>query len=98
MIAGVYIASTAVWWCLFRRVKTFYVVSIPFAVYGLAFFLLGMALYVPTKAGSEWIFNVATGLYAAASASGSLFFVLNFGTEGRAAASHAFSPNYDLQS
>lgn len=83
MIAAVYIAATLFWWTLFRRVKTFYVVSIPFAVYGLAFFFLGMALYAPSKAAREWVFNVATGLYAAASASGSLFFVLNFGTEGK---------------
>jgi hypothetical protein len=27
--------------------------------------------------------NVATGLYAAASSSGSIFFALNFGDEGR---------------
>ena len=82
VIAAIYIAATLVWWLLYRRVKALYVVSLPFAVYGLAFFILGMGLYSPSKAGTEWVFNVATGLYAVASASGSLYFVLNFGTEG----------------
>jgi len=32
--------------------------------------------------GRQWARNVATGMYAIASASGSLFFALNFGDEG----------------
>jgi alpha-1,3-glucan synthase len=74
--------ATLVWWYLFRRVKALYVVSLPFALYGAAFFILGMGLYAPSTAARDWVFNVATGLYAFASASGSLYFVLNFGTEG----------------
>jgi alpha-1,3-glucan synthase len=83
VIAAIYMVATLVWWFLYRRVKAVYVVSLPFAVYGLAFFVLGMGLYAPTTAGAQWVFNVATGLYAVASASGSLYFVLNFGTEGK---------------
>lgn len=83
VIAAIYIVATVIWWCLFRRIKALYVVSLPFALYGLAFFILGMSLYAPKKEAAEWIFNTATGLYAVASASGSLYFVLNFGTEGR---------------
>ncbi len=75
--------ATVVWWCLFRRVKALYVVSLPFVFYGLAFFVLGMGLYAPNTAAMNWVFNVATGLYAVASASGSLYFALNFGTEGK---------------
>jgi alpha-1,3-glucan synthase len=71
-----------IWWYLFRRIKALYVVSIPFALYGLAFLILGMGLYAPNATATNWVFNVATGLYAAASASGSLYFALNFGTEG----------------
>ena len=83
VVAGIYIGATLLWWYLFRRVKALYVVSLPFALYGLAFFILGMGLYAPNIAATDWVFNVATGLYAVASASGSLFFVLNFGTEGK---------------
>lgn len=82
VIAAIYMAATLVWWYLYRRVQAVYVVSLPFAVYGLAFFVLGMGLYAPSMVGTHWVFNVATGLYAIASASGSLYFVLNFGTEG----------------
>ncbi|ERF68903.1 hypothetical protein EPUS_08063 [Endocarpon pusillum Z07020] len=82
VVAAIYIVATVIWWYLFRRVKALYVVSLPFAFYGLAFFVLGMGLYAPNMAATNWVFNVATGLYAVASASGSLYFVLNFGTEG----------------
>ncbi len=82
VVAAIYIAATFIWWYLFRRVKALYVVTLPFALYGLAFFILGIGLYAPKIAATNWIFNVATGLYAVASASGSLYFVLNFGTEG----------------
>jgi hypothetical protein len=49
-----------------------------------------MGLYAPNVGSTHWMFNVATGLYAIASASGSLYFVSNFGTEGKS--SHL--PNY----
>ena len=82
MVASIYLASSIVWWLLFRLVKQVYVLSVPFALYGLAFFLVGMAPYVSNLDGRGWVYNVATALYAAGSASGSLFFSLNFGTEG----------------
>lgn len=41
-----------------------------------------MGPYTAELAGRGWIYDVATALYAAASASGSLYFALNFGTEG----------------
>lgn len=83
VIAAIYIVATVMWWYLFRRLKALYVVSLPFALYGLAFFILGMGLHAPKIVATNWVFNVATGLYAVASASGSLYFVLNFGTEGK---------------
>ncbi len=72
------------WWFLYRRLKTVYVLSLPFLVYGLAFLLIGLAPLGPTVAGRGWIQNVATGLYAAASSSGSIYFAVNFGDEGGA--------------
>jgi len=54
----------------------------PFVFYGAAFFILGMSPFVNSIDGRGWIYNVATALYAVASASGSFFFSLNFGSEG----------------
>ena len=42
-IAGIYLASSVVWWLLFRRLSTVHCVSIPFIFYGLAFFLIGIS-------------------------------------------------------
>lgn len=67
--------------------KPRYVLSLPFAFYGLAFLLVGLVPFIPAHSGNgvgrDWARNVATGLYATASASGSLFFALNFGDEGK---------------
>ena len=81
-IASIYLVSSVAWWLLFRYLKSVYVLSLPFLFYGAAFFVLGMTPYGPSIYGRGWIQNVATGLYAIASASGALFFALNFGSEG----------------
>ena len=80
-IAAIYFLSSWIWWYGFRRIQAFYVLSIPFAIYALAFFVLGLGLFT-SGMGTDWVYNVASGLYAMASASGSLYFALNFGTEG----------------
>ncbi|KAK5016172.1 hypothetical protein LTR16_003523, partial [Cryomyces antarcticus] len=82
IIGGIYIATSAMWWLVFRTLKATYVLSLPFAFYGLAFFFVGMAPFLPAGGGREWMRNVATGLYATASSSGSFYFALNFGDEG----------------
>ena len=71
------------WWLLFRRLKSRWVLSLPFAFYGTAFFLIGMTPFVRDMQARGWVQNVATGFYALASSSGSLFFALNFGDEGK---------------
>jgi alpha-1,3-glucan synthase len=82
IIASIYLAASIVWWTLFRNLQSRYVIALPFVCYALAFFVLGMAPYGSSIAARGWIQNVATGLYALASGSGSLFFSLNFGSEG----------------
>ncbi|KAF2194680.1 glycosyltransferase family 5 protein [Zopfia rhizophila CBS 207.26] len=82
IIASIYLASSIIWWALFRLVQSRYVIALPFICYGLAFFILGMAPYGQSLVARGWIQNVATGIYALASGSGSLFFALNFGSEG----------------
>ncbi|KZF25449.1 glycosyltransferase family 5 protein [Xylona heveae TC161] len=84
VIASIYLATSVIWWILFRRLKSVYVLSIPFLFYGAAFFLIGMAPFVHHVAGRGWVQNVGTGMYAVASSSGSIFFALNFGDEGGA--------------
>jgi len=66
-----------------------WVLATPFAAYGLAFFLLGLAPYAYTEYARGWVQNVATGFYAMASSSGAFYFSLNFGSEGR-----SLTPNH----
>ena len=82
IIATIYLVSSIAWWLVFRLVKSIYVLSVPFVFYGLAFLLLGMSPLVHSVGGKSWMSNVASGMYATASSSGSLFFALNFGDEG----------------
>lgn len=82
VIASVYLIFSIIWWVIFRKLQSKYVLSLPFALYGLAFFLLGLAPFAHTVLGRGWIQNVATAFYAAASSSGAFFFALNFGSEG----------------
>lgn len=83
-VASIYLVTSIIWWILYRRIASVYVLSSPFAFYGLAFLLLGIAPFVQNGSTRFWIQNVATGLYATASSSGALFFSLNFGDEGGA--------------
>jgi len=83
IVGGIYMAMTCVWWGLYRKFKSLYVLSAPFAIYGLAFVFVGMAPFLGSGSGRDSMRNVATGLYTAASASGSIFFALNFGDDGK---------------
>lgn len=84
IIAGVYCAASIFWWVLFRLVQSRYILSLPWALYGLAFLLIGLGPWTAQghTRGLMQIFAACT--YSAASASGGLFFSLNFGSEGSA--------------
>ena len=82
VVASIYLIASICWWILFRTFKSLYVLAGPFAFYGFAFFLLGVAPYAKTAFGRGWIQNIATAFYAAASSSGAFYFSLNFGSEG----------------
>ncbi|KIV91342.1 hypothetical protein, variant [Exophiala mesophila] len=84
IIATIYLVTSLFWWILFRRFSSRLCLSLPFFFYGLAFTLIGVAHYASTTNGRGWTQNVATGFYAVASSSGSIFFALNFGDEGGA--------------
>lgn len=83
-IATTYLISSIVWWFLFRFCKSVVVLSLPWFFYGLSFVLVGVAHYEGDMFARAWIQNVGAGVYAVASASGSLFFALNFGDENGA--------------
>jgi alpha-1,3-glucan synthase len=83
VIASTYLVTSILWWFVLRSLKSIYVLSLPFFFYGSAFFLVGMAHFASTVSGRGWVQNIATGCYATASSSGSIFFALNFGDEGR---------------
>ncbi|KAF2179311.1 glycosyltransferase family 5 protein [Zopfia rhizophila CBS 207.26] len=84
ILGTVFIIMSCVWWVLFRTQASKFVLSAPFLFYGTAFLFVGMAPFLNAGHSRDAIQNVATGLYVAASASGSIFFALNFGDEGGA--------------
>jgi alpha-1,3-glucan synthase len=81
-VASIYLVTSVIWWVMYRKLESIYVLSVPFLFYGFAFFLLGLAPYATSPYQRGWIQNAATGMYAIASSSGSIFFALNFGDEG----------------
>ena len=84
IIAGTYLIGSFAWWLLYRRLQTVYVVSLPFFFYGFSFLLIGVSTLGTSQTAGDWIRKVATGFYALSSASGALFFALNFADEGGA--------------
>jgi alpha-1,3-glucan synthase len=82
IVSTIYLIGSLIWWFMYRRLKPRFVLSVPFAFYGMAFAIIGFAPFIPYGAGRDWARNIATGCYATASASGSLYFALNFGDEG----------------
>lgn len=83
IVGAIYIVTSCIWWIMFRTLKSIYVLSLPFLFYGMAFLFIGVSPFVKLGAGRDWMANVATGLYITASSSGSIFFALNFGDEGK---------------
>ncbi|KAJ5836538.1 Glycoside hydrolase superfamily, partial [Penicillium robsamsonii] len=82
VIAAIYCVSSIVWWCLFFRFPSVIVLTLPWFIYSIAFITIGVSPFALSDIGQAWAQNVAAGIYAAASSSGSLFFALNFGDQG----------------
>ncbi|MCJ1466639.1 Cell wall alpha-1,3-glucan synthase ags1 [Pseudocyphellaria aurata] len=81
IMAVIYIVTSIFWWILFRSFKSLHVLVAPFALYGLAFFVLGLANHVNTEESKQCAGNIATALYAAASSSYGFYFSLNFAND-----------------
>ncbi|KAI8241993.1 Cell wall alpha-1,3-glucan synthase mok13 [Colletotrichum sp. SAR 10_99] len=82
VIASIYLFGSLVWYTLSRTVPLLYPLSVPYIVYGIAFLILGCSPFAADNNTQVWLQNAATGIYAFASASGSLAFAFNFGTDG----------------
>lgn len=74
VVASIYIASSLIWWIVFRRFACRWCLSLPWLFYGLAWCFLALAPYGSSLAARGWIQNVAIAMYAIASSSSSLFF------------------------
>jgi alpha-1,3-glucan synthase len=85
IIACVYLATTVIWWFLFRRISLKYCLSLPFFFYGLAFLLIAMAPYGTSTEMRGNLQMAASSMYAVASSSGSIYFAQNFGSMGSVA-------------
>lgn len=87
IICAIFVVATLLWYTLFRMRPSVYVLSIPWLIFAIAFFLIGLpSLYGPFTPPRKWITRAATWCYAIASGAGFLFFGLNFGEEAGAAA------------
>ncbi|KAL1410802.1 hypothetical protein Q8F55_001744 [Vanrija albida] len=87
IICAIFCAATVFWYTLFRMRPSVYVLAIPWLLFAIAFFMIGLpALYGPFVSPRLWLTKVATWFYAIASSAGFLFFGLNFGEEAGAAA------------
>lgn len=82
IIAATYAVSSALWWFLFRRFQAVYSLSLPWIFYGLAFLLVGATPFLSTGARGV-AQTTASALYATGASSGFLFFVMNFGDQGK---------------
>lgn len=83
-VAGVYIATSLMWWGMERNFKSVYALSAPWFFFGLAFLLLGIAPFISDYKAADSVTSAATAFYAAGASHGALSFALNFGDEGGA--------------
>lgn len=83
ILGTIYVATSCMWWLMFRSFKSTFALSLPFFFYGLSFLLIGILASLPGGVSRDWMARAATGVYVTASSSGSLFTALNFGAEGK---------------
>lgn len=82
VLSAVFLASSFVWYTMFRLKPSVYVLSAPWLFYGIAFFLIGVpSLSTKLQSTHTILSDIATWSYAVASAAAFIFFGLNFGEE-----------------
>ena len=84
IINTIFALMSVFWYFIYRKVPAIWVLSVPFILYGFSFILVGLPHIsrLGNESMSRHLTNSASYIYASASASGSLFFALNFGAEG----------------
>ncbi|ODN77465.1 hypothetical protein L202_04642 [Cryptococcus amylolentus CBS 6039] len=86
IICAIFAVATVAWYTLFRMKPSVFCLSLPWAIFAVAFLLIGFpSIHGVFLAPRKTITRVATYLYAIASSAGFLFFGLNFGEEAGAA-------------
>ncbi|KAJ1560988.1 Cell wall alpha-1,3-glucan synthase ags1, partial [Cladochytrium tenue] len=75
IVGGIFVGGTVVWCLLFRWLRSYQLLSLPFIVYGVAFLLATQSWR------GLWFENSAIWLYTFASSSGPLYLFLNFGED-----------------
>ena len=86
VLGGVFLASSVVWYFLFRMKPSVYVLSAPWVFFGIAFFLIGLPSVAKVlNVAHVALSSASTWAYAIASAAAFCFFGLNFGEEAGAA-------------
>jgi alpha-1,3-glucan synthase len=81
IMSTIYITTSLLWWLMLRTFKSVYILSAPFAFFGLAFFLLALTPFAKSASSTRWLQNIATAQYAVASSSGGFHFAFNFANE-----------------
>ncbi|KAJ5639926.1 uncharacterized protein N7484_007788 [Penicillium longicatenatum] len=82
ILGSLYTITSCGWLLAFRRIPSLYILSLPFVLYSLAFFIIGVASFSPDASGQTWVYHIAAAFYIMGSSSGYLFFSLNFGDDG----------------
>lgn len=86
IIGAIFFVASIFWYTLFRMKPSVWVLSLPWLLFAIAFFLIGLpSLHGPFTSPQKIITSIATWFYAVASAAGFLFFGCNFGEEAGAA-------------
>jgi alpha-1,3-glucan synthase len=85
VLGAVFLASSAVWYALFRYKPSVYVLAGPWLFFAIAFLLIGIPSVTSSlKFTHDALSSAATWSYAVASAAAFAFFGLNFGEEAGA--------------
>ncbi|CAB38509.1 cell wall alpha-1,3-glucan synthase Mok13 [Schizosaccharomyces pombe] len=85
IVGSIYTVSSVFWWYLYRMLPSVASLSLPFLLYCASFLLIGISSFINENMYLRlWISHIASWIYAVASASGSLYFSLNFGDEAGA--------------
>jgi len=77
----VYCITSMMWWKLYRHAEARWVMSLPFFIYAIAVFGMGMAELRPFAARRSSLGGLSAVLYTSAASSSSFFLTENFGHE-----------------